>query len=81
MDWENLIRELRAFGLTQEGIASAIGVTQPTISALATGKAKEPSFTVGDKLRALHKRMSRKATKSAGGAPELVTPSEVKEGA
>lgn len=61
MNWENLIRELRALGMTQEGIATEIGVKQPTISALATGKAKEPSFTVGDKLRSLHRRMTRKA--------------------
>lgn len=65
MNWENLIRELRSFGLTQEGIASAIGVKQPTISALATGKATNPSFDVGDKLRSLHKRMSRKAAAEA----------------
>ena len=61
MNWENLIRELRVLGMTQDGIASAIGVTQPTISALATGKATKPSFEVGSKLQTLHKKLARKA--------------------
>lgn len=65
MNWENLIRELRDFGLTQEGIASAVGVTQPSISALATGKATKPSFELGNKLVLLHARTKRKQPKAA----------------
>ena len=65
MLWTQLIRELREAGLTQEDIAASIGVSQPSVSDLANGKTKNPSFEVGDKLRALHKRISRKALAKA----------------
>lgn len=59
--WQQLIRDLKDAGLTQDEIASAIGVTQPTISDLANGKIKNPSFVLGDKLKKLHARKTRKA--------------------
>lgn len=65
MNWESLIRELRDFGLTQQSIASSVGVTQPTISALAAGKATKPSFELGNKLVQLHARTKRKQPKAA----------------
>lgn len=47
-------------GLTQEGIAAEVGITQPSVSALATGKVSNPSFDVGSKLMKLHAKTSRK---------------------
>jgi predicted XRE-type DNA-binding protein len=63
--WQQLIRDLRDAGLTQDEIASSIGVTQPTISDLANGKIKNPSFVLGDKLKKLHARKGRKTEAKA----------------
>lgn len=61
MPWTVLIRELQACGLTQEEIASKVGITQPSVSALAAGKVKQPSFDLGNKLLKLHAKVTRKA--------------------
>ena len=53
MDWIALISRLRQRGWTQQGIAAEVGVTQPTVSELATGKARRPSFDVGAALKKL----------------------------
>ncbi len=65
MDWPALIKELKDLGLSQQEVASAIGVTQPTISAIATGKTEKLSFDVGDALRTLHSKMRRQAKAKA----------------
>ena len=64
--WQQLIRDLKDAGLTQAEIASAIGVTQPTVSDLANGKIKNTSFAIGDKLKKLHARKGRKSEAKAG---------------
>lgn len=61
MDWPQLLIELRDCGLTQDFIASAVGINQATVSDLFTGRTKNPSFETGEKLRALHKAEQRKA--------------------
>ena len=61
MTWVELIRDLKAAGLTQEAIASDVGISQPSVSALARGTVTRPSFEVGDKLMRLHARTKRRA--------------------
>ena len=61
MDWTQLLIELRDFGWTQMAIASYLGINQATVSDLFTGRTKNPSFEIGEKLRALHKAELRKA--------------------
>lgn len=54
MNWTLLIRELQASGLTQQQIAALCDTGQSHISSLALGKRKCPSWTLGERLRALH---------------------------
>lgn len=51
--WSELLTELRAFGMTQTQIAGHCGCDQSTISALYSGKAREPLHSLGEKLLAL----------------------------
>jgi hypothetical protein len=55
MNWQKLIADLQARGLRQVDIASLCDCRQSTVSDLATGITKEPSFTLGQSLIALHK--------------------------
>lgn len=64
MDWKQLISELTRLGVSQAEIATQTGIAPPTISELATGKTREPRWTTGQKLRALHRSAKRKAAKS-----------------
>lgn len=53
MDWKQLLARLAAAKLTQVQIAEQCGVSQSTISDLARGATKSPSFELGSKLREL----------------------------
>lgn len=59
MDWKNIIQELLEMGLTQKQIASGVSVSQPTISALASGTQKNVNYTLGQNLVGFHKRQSK----------------------
>lgn len=54
MDWKTLLKELDDAGFTQTRIAAHCGVAQSTVSDLARGASKEPSFAFGAKLVELH---------------------------
>ena len=55
MNWNNLIKELRACGLSQADIATKIDCHQTLISYwVRTGV--EPKWSTGEKLIALHRR-------------------------
>lgn len=56
MDWKKLLSELREVGYTQERIGEHCGVAQTTVSDLARGVTKQPSFDVGFKLISLHQQ-------------------------
>jgi transcriptional regulator with XRE-family HTH domain len=54
MDWKHTLARLTAAGLTQTVIAERCGgVAQSTISALARGETKSPSFELGAALQKL----------------------------
>jgi transcriptional regulator with XRE-family HTH domain len=53
MDWKQTLARLTAAGLTQTVIADRCGVAQSTISALARGETKSPSFELGVSLQKL----------------------------
>jgi len=61
MDPAKIIQDLKAHGLTQEGIAIAIGVTQPSISGVATGATKRPSFMLISRLIELRDKLNAEA--------------------
>lgn len=50
---DELVRNLLRSGLSQETIAGALNVTQPTVSRILSGKHKDPRYSVVEKLRAL----------------------------
>ncbi len=54
MDWKNTIREIQGKrSMTQMQIAAAVGCGQATISGLAIGTTKQPTFSLGCALLAL----------------------------
>lgn len=60
MDWSTLIRDLQRTGLTQVEIALRVGLTQPSIADIASGRTREPSGGAALKLDALHRKLCRK---------------------
>lgn len=69
MNWTLLIRELQASGITQQQIAALCNTGQSHISCLALGKRKCPSWTLGERLRALH--AERCVDAERGSAPQV----------
>lgn len=61
MDWQSIISELRERGMTQQQIAERCDCAQSTISDLARGVIKSPSYGIGVSLR----RIARKAEPAA----------------
>lgn len=59
MDWAQIIKDISSTGLRQEQIAAFCGCGQSTISDLAVKKGREPGYSLGTKLRELHKRCQR----------------------
>lgn len=59
--WNKLITDLESSGMTQEEIGNAVGVTQGAISQIKNIESREPSYNVGVKLIALHRRTLRNA--------------------
>ncbi len=59
--WQNIIRELKLAGISQTRVAQACKLSKSSISELVNGVAKrEPSYTVGTTLLAMHKRQASK---------------------
>lgn len=52
--WAGLLRDLKRAGVTQMEIAKRCCCAQPSISDLATGRTKEPVWSIGDALIQLH---------------------------
>lgn len=50
MNWAALVADLLAVGWTQARIAKEVGLSQPTVSALARGKQKTITYEAGAKL-------------------------------
>jgi len=58
MKWQNIIQDLVKNGYSQQGIGDEVGLSQVSISDLYTGKTKSTNYTAGEKLVALHKRVT-----------------------
>jgi predicted XRE-type DNA-binding protein len=54
IDWAQVVADLVTAGSTQVQIAAALDVSQSTISDIARGASKRPSYDVGSKLLKLH---------------------------
>ena len=59
MDFKKLIAELSGAGLTQQDIATACGCAQTTISDIYRGLIKQPAYSTGVALVALHRSKAR----------------------
>lgn len=55
MDWKAIIKDLRDAGLSIDNIAVEIGVSPSAVREIEAGRTKEPRYTAGDRLAALHK--------------------------
>jgi predicted XRE-type DNA-binding protein len=58
MDWKKLLQDLADARVTQVQIAERCGVKQSTVSELARGVTKEPQFSFGSKLQAMHAELT-----------------------
>lgn len=58
--WPSIIKDLLDSGLTQARVAELIGVAQTTISEMANGRIKEPGWSKGQALLALHNQVTTK---------------------
>lgn len=65
MDWPRILKDLSDRGLTQQQIAEKCGVAQGTVSDLARGTSKNPSFQFGRALLDLHKATQPRRTRAA----------------
>ena len=65
-DWTAIIRELKGHGLSQKHIASVCGCGQTTISDLAKGQTKDPSYSVGESLKRLLAQERARAQAASG---------------
>ena len=65
MNWQKLISDIQAAGHSQGWIASELGIKQPSVSDIANGNTKNPTWAVGDKLVKLHRRVMRSSAKAA----------------
>ena len=68
MDWKKLISDLQAAGMTQAEIGRHANAAQNTICDIAHGRIPDPRYSIGDRLRSLHRKVMAKA-KAAKPAP------------
>ena len=52
--WKKIISDLISAGMTEAQIAAHVQYTQPSVHRLKTGAMKEPSYSKGRALIALH---------------------------
>jgi predicted transcriptional regulator len=69
MNWTSIILDLQNRGFTQTEIAALCGVSQASISDLATGKTRDPSFLLGETLLRVHRR---KCKPKQAAAPAVI---------
>lgn len=50
VDWQFILAKLKRRGFTQQGLAALCGCAQSTISDLARGANKSPSYDIGAEL-------------------------------
>jgi predicted XRE-type DNA-binding protein len=70
MDWQQLLKELAAWGYTQERVATHCGVAQSTVSDLGRGATKSPAYAFGKALEALHATAKRETERKARATAE-----------
>lgn len=54
MNWQTIITDLEASGMSQATIARAVPCAQPYISQLKSGVRKSPGYAIGAALVAMH---------------------------
>ncbi len=59
MNWTKIIQDLIDSGMSELEIANSIGITQPSLNALKSGKSKSTRYEIGDKLVSLWKVIPR----------------------
>ena len=67
MNWQTIITELEASGMSQAKIARAVPCAQPYISQLKSGVRRSPGYAIGAALVAMHAKQcgKRKGSKAA----------------
>lgn len=71
MDWQKLINELIASGMTQAEIGTTTQLSQPTISDLSRGAIKDLRWAAGERLRRLHAERFQSGAVLAGSQAKL----------
>lgn len=68
VDWVQLVADLAQAGMTQRQIAERCSVDQSTVSDLARGQTKRPSFEFGSALQKLHRVKCSRRRRAAARA-------------
>lgn len=63
--WKTIIKDLSESGWTQDAIQRETGISQAMLSSMLNGVIKEPTWTRGERLLALHRRVMRRIAKKA----------------
>jgi len=62
--WKKIISEIQEHGsLTQYEIGEKCGTSQSTISSLVHREGSDPSFSLGEKLKNLHRKVTKRSKK------------------
>lgn len=65
MNIREKLQKIRDAGVTQEEIAAAIGLTQPSVSRLLRGINSDTSASAGERINKLLARVSKKGARKA----------------
>lgn len=57
MDWKIIVSEINQAGMSQRKIAAEVGLSQPSICELMSGKIKSPLWESGDALLRIHRQV------------------------
>ena len=65
MNWQTLISEIRAQGLSQVELGRRIGRSQAWVAAVVAGKYNDVGWSDGEALRRLHAEVTQPTTQQA----------------
>lgn len=68
MDWKTLLSDIAKAGYSQSEIADELGIRQPSVSDIANGKTKSPSWVVGDRIIKLHRKAEQRKRRAQAAA-------------
>lgn len=63
--WQKAFREIHGTGMTFRAIQAELGCSLGAVTDLASGRSQDAAYSLGVKILALHKRVTRKRRRKA----------------